>query len=332
MSNATQIQLQHWAEDRLGEVIAVHVVCLVTLVAAVTLRFYAQSFVTNPWKHADNWLTLAAAIFATGIAGCMLKALDYGFGKHTVMIRWLPFTVLLDLASPLLGLSQKDFSSLAASITMIVHNGATVSFLQPYASLRAANVTSTREPICVATPRRIPFHYVSTAGVAELTNLSSLREKSVAEHIPPTGASGYTTSKWASEVVLENASASYKIPVTVHRPSTVVEAAGKPDDVLPHDALGTLLRFSREVRAVPLPKKWTGCFDIVPVDQVAQHIVEEALLPSTGGIRYKHIAGSKKVSAQDLNKFVATQIQDPVEVMPMEDWIDRAKAHGLRKI
>jgi thioester reductase-like protein len=236
-----------------------------------------------------------------------------------------------DLASPLLGLSQKDFSSLAASITMIVHNGATVSFLQPYASLRAANVTSTREPICVATPRRIPFHYVSTAGVAELTNLSSLREKSVAEHIPPTGASGYTTSKWASEVVLENASASYKIPVTVHRPSTVVEAAGKPDDVLPHDALGTLLRFSREVRAVPLPKKWTGCFDIVPVDQVGQHIVEEALLPSTGGIRYKHIAGSKKVSAQDLNKFVATQIQDPVEVMPMEDWIDRAKAHGLRE-
>jgi hypothetical protein len=62
MSNATQIQLQHWAEDRLGEVIAVHVVCLVTLVAAVALRFYAQSFVTNPWKHADNWLTLAAAV------------------------------------------------------------------------------------------------------------------------------------------------------------------------------------------------------------------------------------------------------------------------------
>ena len=256
-----------------------------------------------------------------------------------------------DLASPLLGLSQKDFSSLAASITMIVHNGATVSFLQPYASLRAANVTSTREPICVATPRRIPFHYVSTAGVAELTNLSSLREKSVAEHIPPTGASGYTTSKWASEVVLLNIRGSDLPKNPVVQSFAVLSDSGdlalfadpaKFDadlrahlgnhvHILPHDALGTLLRFSREVRAVPLPKKWTGCFDIVPVDQVAQHIVEEALLPSTGGIRYKHIAGSKKVSAQDLNKFVATQIQDPVEVMPMEDWIDRAKAHGLRE-
>jgi amino acid adenylation domain-containing protein/thioester reductase-like protein len=236
-----------------------------------------------------------------------------------------------DLASPLLGLSQKDFSSLAASITMIVHNGATVSFLQPYASLRAANVTSTKELIRLATPRRIPFHYISTAGVAELTDLSSLREKSVARYIPPAGASGYTTSKWASEVVLENASASYEIPVTVHRPSSVVEAAEKPDEVLPHDALGTLLRFSRKLRAVPLLKKWTGCFDMVPVDQVAQHIVEEALLPSTGGIRYKHIAGSKTVSAQGLDKFVATQMQDLVEVVPMEDWIDRAKTHGLRE-
>ncbi|KAH8626025.1 Polyketide synthase-nonribosomal peptide synthetase [Alternaria alternata] len=59
-------QLQHWAEDRSGEVIAVHVVCLVTLVAAATLRFYAQSFGTNLWKHADNWLVLAAAVGRMG--------------------------------------------------------------------------------------------------------------------------------------------------------------------------------------------------------------------------------------------------------------------------
>ncbi|KAF7672449.1 hypothetical protein GT037_009480 [Alternaria burnsii] len=100
-----------------------------------------------------------------------------------------------DLASLLPGLSPKDFSSLAASTTTIVHNGATVSFLQPYASPHAAKVTSIKELIYLVTPRRIPFYYESTAGVAELTSLSSLREKSVAERIPPAGASGYTTSK-----------------------------------------------------------------------------------------------------------------------------------------
>jgi hypothetical protein len=62
MSNATKIQLKHWAEDRSGEVIAVHVVCLVALVVAVTLRCYAQSFVVNPWKYADNWLALVVAV------------------------------------------------------------------------------------------------------------------------------------------------------------------------------------------------------------------------------------------------------------------------------
>jgi hybrid polyketide synthase/nonribosomal peptide synthetase ACE1 len=156
-----------------------------------------------------------------------------------------------DLASPLLGLSQSVFSSLAASITMIVHNGAAVSFLQPYASLRAANVTSTKELIRLAAPRRIPLYYVSTAGVAELTNLLALREVSVAEYIPPVGASGNTTSKWASEVVLEKASAKFEIPVTIHRPTSVVKAAGKPDEVPLHDALQNLLRFSREMKAVP---------------------------------------------------------------------------------
>jgi hypothetical protein len=65
MPNATELQLEHWAEDRSGEVIAVHVVCLVALVVAVTLRFYAQSFVTNPWKYTDNWLTLAATVSTT---------------------------------------------------------------------------------------------------------------------------------------------------------------------------------------------------------------------------------------------------------------------------
>jgi amino acid adenylation domain-containing protein len=138
-----------------------------------------------------------------------------------------------------------------ASITMIVHNGAAVSFLQPYASLRAANVTSTKELIRLAASRRIPLHYVSTAGVAELTNLLALREVSVAEYIPPVGASGNTTSKWASEVVLEKASAKFEIPVTIHRPTSVVKAAGKPDEVPLHDALQNLLRFSREMKAVP---------------------------------------------------------------------------------
>jgi hybrid polyketide synthase/nonribosomal peptide synthetase ACE1 len=112
-------------------------------------------------------------------------------------------------------------------------------------------VTSTKELIRLAAPRRIPLHYVSTAGVAELTNLLALREVSVAEYIPPVDASGNTTSKWASEVVLEKASAKFEIPVTIHRPTSVVEAAGKPDEVPLHDALQNLLRFSREMKAVP---------------------------------------------------------------------------------
>jgi thioester reductase-like protein len=236
-----------------------------------------------------------------------------------------------DLTSPLLGLSQSVFSSFAASVTTIVHNGAAVSFLQPYASLRAANVTSTKELIRLAAPRCIPLHYISTAGVAELTNLSSLREASVAEHIPPIGASGYTTSKWASEVVLEKASALFGVPIIVHRPSSVVEVAGKPNEVPLHDALQNLLRCSRELRAVPRLEGWTECFDMVPVDEMARRITDDVLSHVSSGIRYKHVAGSRTVPVQSLDKFIGTQIGGLVDVILMQEWAGRARVFGLRE-
>jgi hypothetical protein len=74
-------------------------------------------------------------------------------------------------------------------------------------------------------------------------------------------------------VVLEKASAKFEIPVMIHRSTSVVEAAGKPDEVPLHDALQNLLRFSREMKAVPRLEGWTGCFDMVPVDVVAHRIM-----------------------------------------------------------
>jgi hypothetical protein len=69
---------------------------------------------------------------------------------------------------------------------------------------------------------------------------------------------------------------------------------------------------------------------MVPVDVVAHRITEEVLVQRSSGIRYKNIAGSR-VSTRDLDEFIGTQIEDSVEVIPMHEWDDRAKALGLRE-
>jgi hypothetical protein len=69
---------------------------------------------------------------------------------------------------------------------------------------------------------------------------------------------------------------------------------------------------------------------MVPVDVVAHRITEEVLVQRSSGIRYKNIAGSR-VSTHDLDEFIGTQIGGSVEVIPMHEWADRAKALGLRE-
>ncbi|KAK7949211.1 uncharacterized protein PG986_010097 [Apiospora aurea] len=68
-----------------------------------------------------------------------------------------------DLRQPRLGLSEADARAVFAAATLVIHGGADVAFQKSYASLRAANLGSTRELARLCLPRRIPFHFVSSA-------------------------------------------------------------------------------------------------------------------------------------------------------------------------
>ncbi|KAH7305341.1 hypothetical protein B0I35DRAFT_484087 [Stachybotrys elegans] len=65
-------------------------------------------------------------------------------------------------------LSEFQAESIFRAVTLIVHNGADVSHVKTYRSLRNANVQSIKElvELSLLQGRRIPVHYVSTAGTA----------------------------------------------------------------------------------------------------------------------------------------------------------------------
>ncbi|MDT6983472.1 amino acid adenylation domain-containing protein [Streptomyces lusitanus] len=179
-----------------------------------------------------------------------------------------------DLARAGLGLPQGTLSDLATSCDAIFHNAATVSILRDYATLRAANVESTRQLLRLAAVNTTPLHYVSTLSVAPpATHGPDIPEAFLAAHEGL--RHGYQQSKWASERLLEQA-AERGLPVTVHRLGRVVGPADT-GHVNKRDFLWGVLRAGVPEGIVPElfeDEIWT------PADFVASSLVHLSLEPN----------------------------------------------------
>ncbi|RGP73974.1 polyketide synthase [Fusarium sporotrichioides] len=229
-----------------------------------------------------------------------------------------------DLSLPRLGLSEEQFDTLAQSIDRIIHNGADVSFLKTYQSLRRPNVEATRELARMAVGRGIPFHFVSTGGVVNLTGQDGLAEVSVSDFKPPVdGSHGYVASKWASEHILESHS-KQGLPVWIHRPANIT-GTNAPT----HDLMQNILRYSAETGCLPELSGWKGYFDFVPVENVAEGIVISVTETGEDKLVYRHHCGTKKTSVDDLKDYLETEQGKVVDTVSVEEWLDRAKTAGL---
>lgn len=214
-----------------------------------------------------------------------------------------------DLGDRYLGMTRAEFHEMASTIDVIIHNGADVSLLKTYASLRRPNVLSCRtllEMVLEAAPgRRVPIHFVSTASVAcfaqksrppaAIKNQPHDMEALLASALPPISVSpfpptpedavvqGYRSSKWASEALLERAvkeNPSAGLSVFVHRPTSIL-GPGASDT----DALGTIVRISTRLGAAPrLDTTVDGVLDLVDVEDVARAIVTHAIESASLGV------------------------------------------------
>lgn len=259
-------------------------------------------------------------------------------------MRRLPKTRLYDgdLRQPRLGLSPGDASAIFARATHVVHNGAEVSHLQSYASLRPANVQATRELAALCLARRVPLHYVSSTQVglyhaAGTTGRASFPAVSVAAHPPPADgtAAGYPATKWASERFLEQlaGAAGGSWPVVVHRPSTILRGAGGD---LGLDLLENLRRWSARLRAVPVVPNLHGYVDTVELRDVVEGVVGDVLRDGgarDAGVRFRHYFGAMAISL-DQPQTLLLGVEMPAGSGPLEElmaleWAARARVEGM---
>ena len=240
-----------------------------------------------------------------------------------------------DLTLPLLGLPEDTAAAIFEEADVIIHNGADVSHLKTYQTLRPANLKSTKELVKLSFGRQVSLHYVSTAGVALLVPRETFGEVSVASTLPPSdGSNGYTASKWASERYLERINERFGLPVWIHRPSSITRSSGfLGEDALEMELLQNLLKYSRLMKAVPVSEKLQGSVDLVSAENVAQGIVGRAMetrssFPSPS-VKYVHQTGDFCLPISHMKAFLEKETNVLFESMSIEKWADEAVGLGL---
>jgi hybrid polyketide synthase/nonribosomal peptide synthetase ACE1 len=235
-----------------------------------------------------------------------------------------------NLGSSQLGLSDSDASSIFQSADIVIHNGADVSFMKSYQSLKLTNVASTVELVKLALPRRVPFHFISSASVTRFASTELFGEVSVASFSPPAvPQDGYATAKWVSEVYLERVCQSLCLPVWIHRPSSVTGP-----DAPELDLMSNVLRYCQTTRKIPTSGAWNGVFDFISVGSAAAQIIDAVHLSGSGaaidgGTRFVFESGEIQVGQHEVQSMMEADAGQGFETVPLAEWVDTAEAAGM---
>ena len=235
-----------------------------------------------------------------------------------------------DLGAPRLGLSDSDASTIFSCADIVIHNGADVSFMKSYQTLKLINVASTKELVKLALPRRIPFHFVSTAGVARLAGQESFGEISVAPFPPPSPPTdGYIAAKWVSEVYLEHINRQFSLPVWIHRPSSITGA-----DAPELDLMGNVMRFAKETQKLPDSSLWSGVFDLISVQSAASQLLETVhrsglSAPHADSVSYLYESGETTIGRDEIMPLMESGTGQEFQVVSVGEWVRSAEEAGM---
>ncbi|TAQ85771.1 hypothetical protein B7494_g5917 [Chlorociboria aeruginascens] len=203
-----------------------------------------------------------------GIARIRKHLLNLGLWCDSILdrIEVLPGNI----ARPRLALSPDAFDELAARVQVIIHAGAAVNLVYPYAALRAANVGGTKEILRLACQGGATLQYVSTNGVLPASN-NGWSEDTVIEvdTVLEKLLDGYSQTKWVAEqLVLE--AGRRGLPIRVIRPGTI-SGHSISGSTNPHDLLTAILVESLHLGYSPDIEGWRA--EMTPVDFISRAII-----------------------------------------------------------
>ena len=192
-----------------------------------------------------------------------------------------------DAAEADLGLSQADWDRLATDVDHIVHAAALVNHRLSYRHLFGPNVLGTAQLVKLALTQKLKrFDFVSTIAVCSLLdNTNGINESSpLLPSVPLTDdsyAAGYATSKWACEVLIQDAQRRFGLPGKIFRGDMMMPHSAYRGQVNVPDVMTRLLYSIVITGLAPDTfyeladdgSKAHAHYDGLPVDYVADSIV-----------------------------------------------------------
>ncbi|KAL2883645.1 hypothetical protein SGCOL_000789 [Colletotrichum sp. CLE4] len=283
------------------------------------------------------------------------------------------------LLSKNLGLTPTERNHLAQTVHIIVHTAAHGHCLNRFATLRRPNLEalhslaslslassltsgSASSSLCKTA---IPILYLSSPRTLLLAGTSETpRPPSSLRDFPPPavdGSDGYTASKWAGEVFLENLvnhlrdrdgdhgaesrtetanKISPSLNIAVHRSCTLVSSQAPNSD-----AMNGILRYSLAMRTVPRLRRAKGFLDFAPLDDVVGRIAAAAVelasvprgtspsvaeaSPPSSSIHFRHHSGGIKTPFSQFRTHMETVYGGAFDEVDMQEWLVRAARQGL---
>jgi thioester reductase-like protein len=222
-----------------------------------------------------------------------------------------------DLARPRLGLDIDTWQRLGATVDCVLHAGASVNWIAPYASLRASNVQGTLELLrlaCRPVPR--PFHFVSSLSVCYAVDGPPTVDESFEPLTQLRGVHlGYAQTKIVGESLVREAGRR-GLPVSIYRPS-LIAGHSRTGAFNPDDLLSVLIRGCLRMATAP-DLDWT--LDCEPVDAVSAAIL--ALSSHTGPM---HLVHSRPRHWRECLLWMRLT-GHAVRLVPYSDWLEQLDA------
>ena len=222
-----------------------------------------------------------------------------------------------DLGQPFWGLEPPSFTGLAAEIEQVIHCGAQVNFMLPYASLRAANVQGTHECLRFCSQgRHKQLHFISTISLFA-PSLHNVLAAPNEDALPEAEYSdGYRVSKWVGERMVAEARSRH-LSARIYRIGRVGPDSGSgaasPDDLFQRLLVGGIQLGS-------LPKGNIGVWDLAPVDFVADAIFRLAQEQGKDFAENFHLFHPQRVSWNLLHRAIQRQGYD-LRQLKVKDWL-----------
>lgn len=233
-----------------------------------------------------------------------------------------------DLSDQWLGLGESTFMKLVNEVDCILHMAAVRSFWDSYHLLYQSNVLPTKQLIRMAAKHRVPVHYVSTAGVFPQDAPNKAGSASI--YLPLVdGSSGYTTSRWVSEQVLERAASTLGVPVSIHRfiPGSTITPVATVRAALEH-----FITFVDKMSLMPDFTGIHGHFEMLLVEAAASQLAT-ALYDSEpfNTLGFRHHECPVRIEIADMQAFLEARRGDKgLPKMPLLKFVGRMKALGLQ--